>query len=159
MPQPKPLQPNFRNFHFDFYSDFFEKIFFHLAAFSFIVNQLVFISSSAFYPSFSDIKFKQAGKDVSSDDSLKSMAVAGVTAALTFGITQGIDAMANSGNVANSGANNLSSSGNLSNASQLPTGVDSTVTYNPSSFGNFASSGSNLANFFKPKITTSLSAK
>ena len=82
---------------------------------------------------------KTAVKDTTSRESLKNIAIAGLTAAITFGVAQGIDALANSGNAANAanGANTLSSSGEITNASQFPTALDSASTslsYNPSAF-------------------------
>jgi hypothetical protein len=102
---------------------------------------------------------KSSGKALVSEQSLKSMAIAGVTAGLTYGAGR---VLSSGSTVANGAENTLSASGNVSNASQFPTSLDNSFTslsFNQSGNLNLASTtlsnSSSLAQRFGSAIQNS----
>ena len=100
---------------------------------------------------------KQTAKDTTSKESLENMAIAGTTAALTFGITQGVSELTNSANAANTTSAANGSNG-INSATQISAIDPNLTTLNLDGFPatSLASSGINNSTTLTSRFLTAL---
>ena len=98
---------------------------------------------------------KQTAKDTTSKESLENMATAGATAAITFGLTQGVSELTNSANAANTTNQTANAA---SSATQLPAINSNLTTLNLDGFPatSLASSGINNSTTLTSRFLTAL---